>query len=680
MIKSHLNKRNLVLGAKGLVGSHVVSKLRQKGYEDVLEADRKTVDLSSQKATNMFFYQRSMVKQIHTVYLCAAKVGGIVANNENPVDFIMTNLKIQTNVLENCFNYGVEKVVFLGSSCIYPKFAKQPMKESYLMTGELEPTNSAYAVAKIAGIEMCKSYNRQFGTNYIAAMPTNLYGECFSEDTEVLTCNGIVNIKDIQIGDEVYTLNPDTKNIEIGKVIQKQKKETNEFFIFNEGNVDFKVTNKHKIYYSTTTKFQKKSAEYFRKRAGKKFGQIRFANHKKLINIKHNNELITLESYIDKNHIKNNNMVKDFKHSHSKFYPIEFNAKDFCEFLGWYISEGSIITSQKSKGGTNSIKDISIGQIRISQSKNKNNIKYTHILNLIKKMNIPFGSDDYSIYFSSRLFRNYIEKNIGIGSKNKKIPDFIFDKDCPTIWREILFESLMQGDGNKTGHRYTTISTILAEQFVHLAFLLGKNVTSVKKENNVYRIHMKVTSNYNTIKYKNIKIDSLQKKEISYCITVDKNHIIYAGRNKKLNWIGQCDNFDLNTSHVIPALIRKFHEAKENNTDVVLWGNGRAMREFLYVEDLADALVFLAENYNATQEDCLINVGFGEDISIVDLAEMIKWDVVGFEGRIVWDTSKPNGTPRKLLDTSKINKLGWVPKVGLLKGLQETYEWYTKNR
>jgi GDP-L-fucose synthase len=227
-------------------------------------------------------------------------------------------LKIQTNVLENCFKYGIKKVVFLGSSCIYPKFAKQPMKEDCLITGLLEPTNSAYAVAKIAGIEMCKSYNKQYGTNYIAAMPTNLYGPR--------------------------------------------------------------------------------------------------------------------------------------------------------------------------------------------------------------------------------------------------------------------------------------------------------------------------------------------------------------------------DNFDLNTSHVIPALIRKFHEAKENNTDVVLWGDGNPKREFLHVEDLADALIFLAENYNATADDCLINVGFGEDIHIGILAHMIKNNVVFCGGKTIWDKSKPNGTPKKLLDTTKINKLGWKPQIKLLEGLRNTYEWYVNNK
>ena len=310
------NQRNLVLGAKGLVGSTVVEVLEAYGCKDVLKCGRDNVDLSNEKDCAMYFYKRNMFKQIDNVFLCAAKVGGILANDTNPVDFIMTNLKIQTNVIENCFKYGIKKLIFLGSSCIYPKFATQPMKEEYLMTGSLEPTNSAYAVAKIAGIEMCKSYNKQYGTNYIAAMLTNIYGPK--------------------------------------------------------------------------------------------------------------------------------------------------------------------------------------------------------------------------------------------------------------------------------------------------------------------------------------------------------------------------DNFDLNTSHVIPALIRKFHEAKENNTDVVLWGDGSAKREFLYVYDLATALLFLAENYDATSDDCLVNVGYGSDVTIKELAHLVG-KVVGFEGNIVWDTTKPNGTPRKLLDSSKIKNLGWHATIDLPRGLEYTYERYVIN-
>jgi GDP-L-fucose synthase len=142
------------------------------------------------------------------------------------------------------------------------------------------------------------------------------------------------------------------------------------------------------------------------------------------------------------------------------------------------------------------------------------------------------------------------------------------------------------------------------------------------------------------------------------------------------NLYGPNDNFDLETSHVLPALIRKFHEAKVNDEDeVVIWGTGKPKREFLHVDDLADALLFLMNNYNGDQ---FVNVGVGKDISILELAQLIK-DVVGFEGEIVNDLSKPDGTPRKLLDVSKLNYLGWEAQITLEEGIRDTYQWFKEN-
>jgi GDP-L-fucose synthase len=141
------------------------------------------------------------------------------------------------------------------------------------------------------------------------------------------------------------------------------------------------------------------------------------------------------------------------------------------------------------------------------------------------------------------------------------------------------------------------------------------------------------------------------------------------------NLYGPNDNFDLKTSHVLPALIRKFHEAKiENKKEVEMWGTGKAKREFLHVDDLAEACVFLMDNY---EDDEIINIGTGEDLSIADLADTIK-RVVGYQGKTVYDTSKPDGTPRKLLDVSKIHNLGWKHKIDLETGIKETCKWYLK--
>ncbi|WP_053368983.1 GDP-L-fucose synthase [Bacillus sp. FJAT-27245] len=161
-----------VAGHRGLVGSALVRKLTSLGYENLVLRTSRELDLRDRNAVDHFFSK----EKPEFVFLAAAKVGGIVANNEYPADFIRDNLQIQTNVIDASYRNNVEKLLFLGSTCIYPKMAHQPLKEEFLLTGLLEPTNEPYAIAKIAGIKMCESYNRQYGTKYISVMPTNLYG------------------------------------------------------------------------------------------------------------------------------------------------------------------------------------------------------------------------------------------------------------------------------------------------------------------------------------------------------------------------------------------------------------------------------------------------------------------------------------------------------------------------
>jgi GDP-L-fucose synthase len=161
-----------IAGHRGLVGSAIVRNLQAKGYTNLLTRTHAELDLTNQAATEAFFTQ----EKPDYVFLAAAKVGGIHANNTYPAEFIRDNLAMQTNIIHAAYQNNVKRLMFLGSSCIYPKSAPQPMKEEYLLTGPLEATNRAYALAKIAGIEMCWSYNRQYGTKYLAVMPTNLYG------------------------------------------------------------------------------------------------------------------------------------------------------------------------------------------------------------------------------------------------------------------------------------------------------------------------------------------------------------------------------------------------------------------------------------------------------------------------------------------------------------------------
>jgi GDP-L-fucose synthase len=328
------NDKIFVAGGTGMVGSAIIRRLLSAGYGNIISnyhhgeplaeyessISFHSLDLTNQAETDMFFRR----ERPDYVFLAAAKVGGILANQIYPADFIFTNLMIETNVMHCAYIHKATKLLFLGSSCIYPKFAPQPIKEEYLLTGKLEPTNEPYAVAKIAGIILCQSYNRQYDTNFISVMPTNLYGP----------------------------------------------------------------------------------------------------------------------------------------------------------------------------------------------------------------------------------------------------------------------------------------------------------------------------------------------------------H----------------DNFDLESSHVVPALLRKFHDAKvsatqakldkEGKSAVVVWGSGLPRREFMHVDDLADACVFLMQKYNESE---IVNIGTGTEVTVKELAEMIR-RIVQYEGDVIWDSTKPDGTPQKLLDVTKLNRLGWQPKISLEEGIRRTYEWYSSPR
>jgi len=166
------NSKIYVAGHKGLVGSALIRVLRSKGFRNLITVEHAELDLRNQSQTEGFFKK----SRPEYVFLSAAKVGGIKANYERPAEFIYDNTMIEANIIHSSYVCGVKKLLFLGSSCIYPKFSEQPIREEYLLTGELEATNESYAIAKILGIKMCQSFRKQYGVNYISAMPTNLYG------------------------------------------------------------------------------------------------------------------------------------------------------------------------------------------------------------------------------------------------------------------------------------------------------------------------------------------------------------------------------------------------------------------------------------------------------------------------------------------------------------------------
>jgi GDP-L-fucose synthase len=174
------SEKIFVAGHRGLVGSALIRRLEQEGFHNLPTRDRSQLDLANERAVQNFFVEEKPA----VVIFAAARVGGIKANNDFPVEFLLDNLRIQNNVIQSAYRTGVRKLLFLGSSCIYPKFAPQPIPETALLSGPLEPTNEPYAIAKIAGIKLCQAFSREYGANFISAMPTNLYGPNDNFDLE----------------------------------------------------------------------------------------------------------------------------------------------------------------------------------------------------------------------------------------------------------------------------------------------------------------------------------------------------------------------------------------------------------------------------------------------------------------------------------------------------------------
>lgn len=657
----------LITGGAGFLGRHVVRELTSRGCRSLHIPRSCDFDLTDESDVSRMYDQHDLDVVIHLAAVC----GGIGANQARPGKFFRDNILMGVNVIHGALLTRARKVVVVGTVCAYPKHAPVPFREEDLWLGYPEETNAPYGIAKKALLVMSQAYREEYGLNSIYLLPVNLYGPCFDADTDVMTPDGVKNIRDITTGDEVYTLNPSTHAIEVESVTHIQQNTTNEFYTFTSSSVDFRVTPDHQIYYQTNgSQFRKRRADWFSSRAGNQYGQINLAQHRPIEALRTLRETISLRKYTDIRHIWcGGYRVRDSKHSASKPYPIRFRTADFMEFLGWYITEGSVATHGRAR--TLGAEHIWIGQIRISQSASANPDNVRRIGSLLKRMGIRAGYDGKAFYFQSRVLSSFIRRHVGLGSAHKRIPDLVFWGDIAVEHLQILWDALMLGDGHTSGKRFTTKSDSLKNDFIHLSFLLGKITGHPFRDGGCWRIGIR--KQRNSIKYRNISRENVVE-EPTYCITTEKNHIIYAGRNGCFNWIGQCDNFDLETSHVIPAMIRKMVQARRAKTPLVhLWGDGTPSREFLFVEDCAQGIVDAAERYDDGDP---VNLGVGREITMRNLAEMVK-RATRYRGEIVWEPDKPNGQPRRCLSTTRaLERFGWKATTLLDEGLRRTVVWY----
>lgn len=670
-------KNLLVTGGTGMVGKAIQSIYGNTGAVYLGSLD---CDLTNFERTCMALEH---YKPTHIIHL-AAKVGGVQGNTTYVGDFCAINQQINSNLLRAAYELeSCERVVSLLSTCVYPDEAcvTYPLTEDQLHAGPPHDSNFGYAYAKRMIEVQSRSYNQQLGrSKFLCAIPNNIYGKCFSSDTEVLTPRGITNIKQLKVGDSIYSLNPNTFKVEIANVINTTCFDSKESYHFSSSVTDFIVTPEHKMFFRQNNKFGKKPASYFENKCGKQYGQITLAHHLPFVETKSSN-VIDLKKYADDKHLDlaKNDSTRDHKSSSSKFFPLECDSLDFAEFLGWFISKGSM-NCHLTKGGKQSFPNMETGQICLSQCPNKNKSNHEKIKNLLSRMRIPFGCHEKNLYFTSRLFRNYINEEIGNGSENKKIPSRFLQHGSHKE-RLILYETLMAGDGNKNRNRYSTKSKQLSEDFVHLCFLLGIKVGKVTEDSGCYRISIRQTKQNPTVKYKNIKHNESELYQQYYCVTVEKNNIIYAGRNSKLNWIGQCDNFDLDNGHVVPSMIRKIYEARESKqTFVEMWGDGRPCREFTYAPDIARDLLLLTFGLKEGSKHSVYNIGnVMEEMSIADVVAKVC-DCLGWHGEVKWNTNKPSGQLRKPSKTLRfMSEFPMATNTTFDDGLKETCKWFVDN-
>ncbi len=651
----------LITGGTGLIGKNLTEELIKTDHE-IVSIGSADYDLTNLSATNDLLWR---VKPDILIHL-AAQVGGIQANIRGKYQFYLRNTQINTNVVDAAYRYGVKRIIAAGTGCAYPsRLVGDVLHEDDFLDGVPEETNDSYAYSKRNMLVHLRALKEQYGVGYVYMIPANIYGPCFSDDTQVLTQSGFKNIKDFKKGDKIYTLNPETHEVEITKVTMTQKYHTDELFKFKSKSVDFLVSPEHKIYGRTSTDFQLKPAEWFRKRIGRPYGMIRLARHKvynKTSNASSYPEEFSMHPFIDSDHIVKDNKVRDYTHPHSKPFPIQYKSEDMIEFMGWFITEGCI-TQSFPKYRTH-------GQIIISQDIQANPEYYNQIVNLLTRMGIPFGHSKFGCFFTSRLFSNFITQEIGNGSGVKHLPKFVFDDAFPMAWRKLLFDTLMKGDGHKHGRRYSTKSETLKDDMLHLCFLLGHRAQA-RFYDQCWRVNIQTGNRNPSVKYKDI---SIRKTDADvFCITTQKNHIVYAGRNGTFNWIGQCDNFNPEECHVVPGLISRFHRAKVDRANSIdIWGTGEAARDFLYIDDCVEAIKMLLETESV---EGVFNIASGKSVTIRRLVSVIK-EQIGFHGGIIYDLSRPDGQKIRIMDTHKMEDLGWKPRTSLEVGIEKTINWF----
>jgi len=668
----------LVTGSSGFIGTNLVKELRGRGHE-VWGCDLKNCEDEQFIRCDVREYrqlERIFDREFFEyVFHLAAEYGRW--NGEGFYEQLWETNVIGTKNLIRLQEKLKFRTIFFSSAEVYADYTEK-MVEDVMDTVPLKQLND-YAMSKWVGEMQFLNSANMFGTETVRIRPVN----CFSGDTNVMTPNGIKNIKDFKVGDKVYTLNPNTIEVEEDIVVDTISSKTNEIVSMKNKKINWRITKDHNMYCSVNqSKYKFIKAEDIVNK-----GQVDIIRHKPMmggIDAKYMNFLDWVDAdhivclkptKVDVNRYEDNglslcNIDKFIEHNQCEIfikdmaksrhhYPAKVPMTTFLRLLAWYITEGSVSHDEYAK--------ITIQQ----QGKYRD-----EIISTIREMGLRPTIGKRYIAFHSRVFRNLLYYYKLVGSENKSIPEFVFGLNYSL--RNEFLNTLMKGDGDDNWEKYSSVSLSLAEGVNRLLFSCGKESTIVLeygKNKPIYRVRINgKRGNCRSIEKGSMWIEQVNNEDV-YCITAKKNHIIYAGRGGFLGWIGQCYGPEEHYTPyrgVIPVFIWK---VLHNKPYTVYNGHKRI---FDYVGDTVRTIANIVDNFIPGE---VYNVGSDEnwEVEIKYISDLILRHLKKDDSQVTYKEAEPFTTVVKHMDFAKIRKdLNHEAKVTIEEGIPRTIEWFKK--
>lgn len=663
-----MKKTALVLGAGGFIGSHLVKRLKEEKYY-VVGADLKQPEFSESLADEFFIADlrnfdavRNIMREYDEVYQLAADMGGAgyIFTGEHDADVMCNSAQINLNVAHWAAACGVKKLFFSSSACVYPEHNQTDPNNPNCIESSAYPANpdSEYGWEKLFSERLYQAYCRNYGLDVRIARFHNIFGPCFDVETEVLTKSGWKFFKDVNINVDLFaTLNDNNELIYIPAKYKQEYHYCGDMYYVDGQSINQLVTPNHNLYVSTRTTI--KNSENKWKAGDAPYKLI------KVSDLNWNVNVLKFTSFFNwkGDNLPDNYLIKysDMSDGRRKHKGKYVSMMDWFEFIGWYVTDGS---SFKTKSNYT----VCITQYELKNSENRNRIKI-----LLRRMDINFSEDKNhtQIIISNKQIYEAV-KECGKGAENKKIPDWMLLANSELL--SVLFETMMKGDGDKTGHKFSTVSKKLKDQFMEIALKLGKTTTCSITEkplldthHQIYRIFLsnrkEFWSKRNTRRI--VKYDGMV-----YDVTLPEYHILLVRRNGRVCWSGNCGSWNNGKEKAPAAICRKVAEA-EDGGEIEIWGDGQQTRSFMFIDECLEGVRRLMDSHVVAEP---INIGSDEMISINGLVELVA--KIAKKNITIKHIDGPLGVRGRCSNNALIGlRLGWRPSYPLELGLIQTYAW-----